>query len=135
MHNRHGLVLIVLVPILSVLLVLLVLLEGMMGWSHGSKSYGQLATMAMLAMVLAVPALAIWVGDRLWLSRPGWMPNLLAMPLIGGPVTVVTTIAASAIAGHLHFNVRWVLASLILGGIYGLAAGLILRRPVHRDVA
>jgi hypothetical protein len=132
MYNRHGLVLTALDPILSVLLILL---ENFLGFSHGSKSYGIAQTTVMLAMVLAIPALAIWIGDRLWLSKPGWMPNWIAMPLIGGPVMTLTTITASAIAGHLHFNTQWVLASLTLGAFFGLVAGLILRRPARRGVA
>ena len=126
MYDRHGLVLALLVPVLSIILVAL---DSVMGWSHGSKSYSKAATMLMLAAVLAVPALAIWICDRIWLRRPGGLPNWLAMPLIGGPVTIATTVAASALAGHLHYSVAWVLASLALGSIYGLSAGLIVRRP------
>lgn len=132
MFNRHGLVLALLVPVLSVALVLL---ESIMGWSHGSTAYGTGATVAMLALVLAVPAVAIWICDHLWLSRSGGLPNWLVMPLIGGPTTIATTIAASALAGHLHVSIQWVVASLTLGMIYGLAAGLILRRPEHRGAS
>ncbi|MGV3550224.1 hypothetical protein [Rhizobium sp.] len=126
MLHRHGLVLALLVPALSVILVLL---DSVMGLSHGSRSYTKAATMLMLAAVLAVPALVIWICDRLWLGRSGRLPNWLMMPLIGGPVTIATTVGASALAGHLHYSAPWVLASLALGVIYGLAAGLILRRP------
>lgn len=126
MRHRHGLVLALLVPVLSVALVLL---DGVLGLSHGDRSFTVLATMLMLAAVLAVPALVIWLCDRMWLRRPGTLPNWLAMPLVGGPVTIATTIGASALAGHPHYSTPWVLASLALGTIYGLAAGLILRRP------
>lgn len=129
MRDRHGLVLALLVPVLSIVLVLL---DSVMGWSHGSKSYTKAATMLMLAVVLAVPAFAIWICDRIWLRRSGGLPNWLVMPLIGGPVTIATTVAASALAGHLHYSAPWVLASLGLGALYGFSAGLILRRPGHR---
>jgi hypothetical protein len=126
MYDRHGFVLAVLVPILAIVLVLL---DSVIGLSHGSKSYTRAATMFMLAVVLAVPALVIWICDRLWLRRSAGLPNWLLMPLIGGPVTVTTTVGASALAGHLHYSAPWVLASLALGVIYGLVAGLGLRRP------
>jgi len=129
MFDRHGLVLALLVPVVSIAIVLL---ESVMGWSHGSRAYGWAATMAMLMLVLAVPALVIWICDRFWLSRSGGLPNWVVMPVIGGPATVVTTIAASALAGHLHYSTPWVLASLTLGAAYGLAAGLMIRRPRHR---
>ena len=128
MHDRHGLVLALLVPVLSVVLVLV---DSVMGLSHGDRSFTKAITMLMLAGVLAVPALVIWLCDRIWLRRSGVLPNWLAMPLIGGPVTVVTTIVASALAGHPHYSTPWVLASLALGIIYGLTAGLILRRPIR----
>lgn len=129
MFDRHGLVLVILVPILSVALVLL---ESIMGWSHGSKAYGRGETVAMLMLVLAVPAFVIWICDRLWLSRSDGLPNWVVMPVIGGPATVATTISASAVAGHLHYSAPWVLASLALGGTYGLAAGLLVRRSKRR---
>jgi hypothetical protein len=126
MFDRHGLVLVLLVPALSVAIVLL---ESVMGWSHGSTAYGPGATVAMLMLVLAIPALAIWICNRLWLSRSSGLPNWIVMPVIGGPATIVTTITASALAGHLHYSAPWVLASLTLGAAYGLAAGLLVRRP------
>ncbi|MBX9456249.1 MAG: hypothetical protein KL863_09630 [Rhizobium sp.] len=128
MLHRRDLVLALLVPILSVALVLL---DSVTGWSHGSRSFSRTATALMLAVVLAVPAFVIWICDRLWLRRSNGFPNWLLMPLIGGPVTIATTVTASALAGHLHYSAPWVLASLALGAIYGLAAGLVVRRPLR----
>lgn len=125
MLHRRGLVLALLVPVLSVALVIV---DGLTGLSHGSRSFSRPVMALMLAAVLAIPALVIWICDRTWLRRPGGIPTWLSMPAIAGPVTIATTVIASALAGHLHYSTPWILASLALGVIYGLTAGLILRR-------
>jgi hypothetical protein len=126
MRDRRSLILAALVPLIALAMVLL---SSAVGWSHRAATYGWPAVVLLLAIVLAVPALTLAVCDRLWLSRSPGLPNWVAMPLVAGPTTVVMTISLSALIGHLHFNAQWVLASLALGAIYGVVAGVVLPRP------